>query len=232
MYSSDEVIIYKNRIVILPSLRPTCLTCCSSRYFSHDSKSSITNDIQASRANCQHCNRMALSLVALPPMPPIPPEYPFQCVRADYFHYQGHTYLVIVDYYSNWPIVERVNNRAQGLIKTLHHTFATYGIPDELSSDGGPEFVAHYTREFLRQWGIHHCLRSVTFPHSNCRGEVGVKTVHHGLSSVALPRSNCRAEVGVKTIKRLIPPTSRRQSVDPKPNRPTPEQMGPNWHSH
>ena len=48
----------------------------------------------------------------------------------------------------------------------------TYGIPDECASDGGPEFIATATRQFLKEW-----LSSVAFPHSNCRAEVGVKTI-------------------------------------------------------
>ena len=161
LYSSDGVI-YKDRIVIPSSLRPTCL---SALHASHHGTSAMTtkakasifwpgimNDIQATRANCPHCNRMAPSQAALPLTPPTLPEYPFQCVCADYFHYQVDTYLVIVDRYSSWPIVERAEEGATGLIKTLRHTFATYGIPDELSSDGRPEFVSHATREFLHQW--------------------------------------------------------------------------------
>ena len=49
----------------------------------------------------------------------------------------------------NWPIVERAQGGSKGLIEVLGRAFATYGIPDELSSDGDPEFVAHTTRSFL-----------------------------------------------------------------------------------
>lgn len=97
------------------------------------------------------------------------PVYHFQCVCADYFQYKGVNYLMVVDRYSNWPIIERAHNEAQGLIDCLRRTFVTYGILDELSSSA--------TRQFLKTWAVHHRLSSVAFPHSNCSAEVGVKTV-------------------------------------------------------
>ena len=60
------------------------------------------------------------------------------------------SYLILSYRYSNWPIIERAANGALGLIESLRRTFATYGVPDELASDGGPEFTATVTRAFLK----------------------------------------------------------------------------------
>ena len=96
----------------------------------------ITPAISALRATCQYCNRIAPSNPSAPPTPLSNPDYPFQCVCADFFHYKGCNYLVVVDRYSNWPIVERARNGAQCLIDCLRRIFVTFGIPDKLASDG------------------------------------------------------------------------------------------------
>ena len=158
----DGEILYKDRIVIPHSLREEVLDALHANYQGVTSMIAraelsefwpgITPAITALCANCNHCNRSAPSNPSAPPVPPTTPEYPFQCLCADYFTYKGKGYLVVVDRYSNWPIVKRSHSGATGLISCLRRIFVTYGIPDELASDGGPQFTATNTRRFLQDW--------------------------------------------------------------------------------
>ena len=110
----------------------------------------------------------------MPSITPLEPLYPFQHICADFFHHQGVTYLVVVDRFSNWPVVTTSRDGATGLTQTLRETF---GIPDSLTSDGGPEFTSHTTRSFLTNWGIYHRMSSAYHPHANCWAEVAVKSM-------------------------------------------------------
>jgi hypothetical protein len=64
---------------------------------------------------------------------------------------------------------------AEGLIACLRTVFATFGVPEVLSSDGGLEFTASRTATFLTHWGVHHRISSASFPQSNGRAEVAIK---------------------------------------------------------
>ena len=74
-------------------------------------------------------------------------------------------------------MAEKASSGAAGLIVALRRIFVTYGISEQMSSDGGPEFTARATQSFLSNWGVNHRLSSVAYPHSNCRAEIAVKTV-------------------------------------------------------
>ena len=113
-----------------------------------------TTDIAMIRDQCTHCHRMANSNPMQPPQDIILPDYPFQMIRSDYFTYNSKEYVVIVDRYSNWPMVYRLESGAEGLVKRLRETFVTCGIPEELTSDGGPQLTAGNTQDFLHAWGF------------------------------------------------------------------------------
>ncbi|XP_033741633.1 uncharacterized protein LOC117328046 [Pecten maximus] len=209
LHSLDGVILYKDRVVVPQSLRHEVLSILHSAHQGVSkmiarAESSvfwpgITRAINTVRLECNHCNRIAPSNPSAPPYPLMSADYPFQCICADYFTHRGVNYLVIIDRYSNWPIVERASGGAAGLLACLR-TFATYGIPDELASDGGPEFTATATGQFFKDWGVHHRLSSVAFPHSNCRAEVGVKTVKRLIADSTSPNGDLDTDMFQRAI--------------------------------
>ena len=90
---------------------------------------------------------------------------------------------MIVDRFSAWPHVVSQPSGANDLVKALTAYFATFGVCAELCTDGGPEFVAKKTKEFLKRWGVNHRLSSAYNPESNGRAEAAVKSMKRLLMS-------------------------------------------------
>ena len=206
----DGVILYKDRLLVPPSLRHEVLSALHAAHQGVTAMNAraeisvfwpgITAQILEVRTKCQDCNRMAPSQPSAPPTTPTDPTYPFQCICSDYFKYMGSNYLIIVDRYSNWPVVNKASDGAKGLVKSLREAFVTYGIPEELASDGGPEYASTETSTFLKSWGVRHRISSVAFPHSNCRAEVGVKTCKRMITGNAGPNG----EIDVDKFQRAM----------------------------
>lgn len=200
LHTIDGVILYKVRITIPPSLCETILTRLHSAHQGVTSMTAratstvfwpgITPAIKGLCEPCSHCNRIIPSQPSAPPYPPTLPTYLFQCICPDYFHNKGITYLVVVDIYSNWPIVKHTCDGSAALTECLRHIFATSSIDDECATDGGPQFTAQSTQQSLKDWGVHYLLFSVAFPHSNCRTEIGAKTVKQLNTNNTSPNGN------------------------------------------
>ena len=131
-----------------------------------------------------------------------------RAVFADFFSLGGHHYLVIGDRLSGWVEVYSSSSGttlagATGLIRHLRTFFATFGVPEELSSDGGPEFSASSTQAFLKLWGVRHRLSSAYFPQSNGRAEVAVKTAKRLLRSNTGPTGSLDHDRFVRAILQL-----------------------------
>ena len=50
-----------------------------------------------------------------------------------------------------------------------------YGLPESITSDGGPNLTARSVEELMNVYGIYHRVSSVVNPHANSRAELGVK---------------------------------------------------------
>ena len=186
---TDGVIMTGSRIVIPLSLRGDTLRALhaahqgvgrmASRAHSAVFWPGMSTDLVRTRAKCQECWRIAPSQPAMPPVTPQPPTRPFQAIAADFFTLRGAGYLVIVDRFSGWPhIVTSLSGQgARGFCRALRSYFSTFGVPDELSTDGGPEFSAVETQDLLKRWGVRHRLSSAYHPQSNGRAEVAVKSM-------------------------------------------------------
>jgi len=165
----------------------------------------ITKDIEMIRASCNSCNRTMPSQARTPPVEPTMPSTPFEAIACDYFHFNGHYYFVAADRLSGWLEVQQIKvgtneAGAEGLCKALRRLMVTFGVPTEISSDGGPEFNARETKAFLERWGIRHRLSSVSFPSSNGRAELAVKTAKRMLMDNISPSGSLDNDAMVRAL--------------------------------
>ena len=184
----DGVALFRGRVVIPEVLRDQTLQAL---HLAHQGESgmhlrmqesnwwpNITRDIATTRATCSTCHKNAPTQLPLPPVQPQVPQYPFQLICSDYFHFEGHNYLVIVDRYSNWPVLKKCkSDTADELVTCLREYFTTYGVPEQITSDGGSAYLAETMQQFLQRWGVAHRVSSAYNPHANLRSETAVKSM-------------------------------------------------------
>ena len=83
----------------------------------------------------------------------------------------GQTYLVYADRFSGWTEVASTKHDAKTttICNILRRYFINFGVPEELSTDGGPQYDSLEMKNFLKKWGVTHRLSSAYYPQSNGR---------------------------------------------------------------
>ena len=147
----------------------------------------ISKQLTSFIERCPECARDARP-AREPLIPTSLPSYPWQKVAADIFTLKGQEYLVIVDYFSRYPEVQKLKSTTtQGIVNVLKAAFARHGIPETFRSDNGPQFSSQEFKDFANNYNFQHCTSSPHFPSSNGQAERAVQTVKNLLKNAADP---------------------------------------------
>ncbi|CAC5421137.1 unnamed protein product [Mytilus coruscus] len=111
------------------------------------------------------------------------PELPWMTVGTDIFYWNNNNYLIIVDYYSRYFEIAKLENiRASCVITHMKSVFARHGIPSTVRSDSGSQYVSAEFRQFAESWGFTHTVSSPHYQQSNGLAEKFVQSVKKMLS--------------------------------------------------
>ena len=106
------------------------------------------------------------------------PIAPWTKLATDLFHFEGQSYLLLVDYTSQFPIVRRLTSMtAQHIANHCKQIFAEYGWPDTLISDNAPCYTSKTFKKLMTEYSVNHITSSPHYPQSNGLAEKYVQIV-------------------------------------------------------
>ena len=115
------------------------------------------------------------------------PARAWQRTHIDYGTFDKKMLLIVIDSFFKWIDVHEVSCTTSGAsIDKLRYMFASYGLPEEIVSDNGPQFVLEEFDMFLKKNGIKHSPIPLYHPASNGSAERAVQTVKQALNKMWL----------------------------------------------
>jgi transposase InsO family protein len=183
----EGLLLRQHRIVIPQRLRPEVMAKiysghqgiqkCRERAGSCVWWPRMSKDLEEMVLNCEVCRKIRYQhpepLISQPL-----PELPWQKVATDLFTWQNHTYLLIIDYYSRYIEIAKLNQAtAEEVVNWSKSIFARHGVPETVISDNGPQFSSQLYAEFSQSYQFQHITSSPYYPQSNGEAERGVGIV-------------------------------------------------------
>ena len=111
------------------------------------------------------------------------PQTRWEQLGLDIFSLKNTHYLLVVDYFSQFPIVRKLQSlHSVRVIKHLKEIFTEIGVPRCIVSDDGTQFTSQEFKDFMRMWNIQHRVTSPTNAQSNGQAECFVQTIKNSLT--------------------------------------------------
>jgi len=136
---------------------------------------SMSKDIEDTVDRCEPCQTTRQSTDTEKPAQLPRADAPMDSISLDLFDFAGSTYLVMVDRFSGWYDVVKLNKLdTAAVLKALGRWTSTYGLPLTIMTDGGPQFRSAFS-SWCDDRQIAHVTSSPYHPQSNGLAEAAVK---------------------------------------------------------
>ena len=144
-------------------------------------------EIEGTARDCKACTEKKTAPPRATLHPWEPASQPWERVHIDYAGpFQGTYLLIVYDSYSRWVEVSPVKETTT--VRTVHELrdmCARFGVPAQIVSDNGPQFVSKEFAEFVENNGIKHIRVAPYHQSSNGAAERAVQTVKNALKTSA-----------------------------------------------
>lgn len=100
------------------------------------------------------------------------PTAPWHKVGMDVFHLKGKDYFIVIDYYSNYPVMALLSSTSSSCVITKS-IFARHGIPHTVMSDNGQCFNSKEWQVFAEVYDFKHVKSSPLYAQFNGKAEKG-----------------------------------------------------------
>ena len=131
----------------------------------------LDDDIASMVKGCAECQAVRHLPAKAPLHPWAWPTSPWERIHVDFLGpFLGKMFFLVIDAHSKWPEVSIMPSTTAGqTINVLKEMFARFGIPQQLVSDNGPQFISDEFKQFMIANGVKHIKSSPYHPASKGR---------------------------------------------------------------
>ena len=191
MTVEDGLILKATRIVIPPGMRESilqqlhdghlgftkCYNCAKQTVYWPN----LRKELEDLVLNCQLCLKHSQAK-RKPKLTPSfgqeIPAVPWTKLASDIFHFQNDSYLLIVDFTSRFPVVQKLTSMtAKHVASHFSQVFGEYGWPDTLLTDNGPCYASQEFKKLISDMSVNHITSSPHYLQSNGLAEKYVQIV-------------------------------------------------------
>ena len=146
----------------------------------------LDSDVEDRVKSCSDCQGNGPSPPTAPFQPWKWPTRPWARVHLDYASpFLGRMFLIAIDAHSKWMEVDTMSSTTSvATIQSLRNMFARFGLPEQVVTDNGRNFVSEEFKEFLQKNRIKHTTSAPYHPSTNGLAERAVQTFKQGLTKL------------------------------------------------